>query len=103
MSNPSEVEIISPEAQRSAIDRAIVQRLGQQWQTEWLVAYESNDLVRLNKGDLNLDFQADLLGDVTVIERQANPVQVSGRLIAWIILGASLFVALAIASVTGVL
>jgi hypothetical protein len=65
--------------------------------------HNSSDLVRVNRDRINLDFQADLLGNVEVIEREANPVQVSGQLIAWMVLGASLFVALAIAALTGIL
>lgn len=98
-----EIEPVSPAEQRAAIDAAILERLGADWQREWLVVHNASDLVRLNRGDNNLDFQADLLGNVAVIEREANPVQISGNLVAWMVLGASLLVALAIAALTGII
>lgn len=105
MSEPNqqdEIEIATPEQQRAAIEAAIVERLGDNWEKEWLLVHDANDLVRLNKGDINLDFQADLLAEVDIIEREANPLQLSGRLVAFTILGLFLFVALAIASVAGI-
>jgi hypothetical protein len=98
-----EIEPVAPAQQRAAIETAITARLGQNWQRDWLIVHNASDLVRLNRGKTNLDFQADLLGQVAVIEREANPVQISGYLVAWMVLGASLFVALAIASLTGII
>jgi hypothetical protein len=97
-----EKEPASPQAQRAAIDAAVLARLGENWEKEWIIVHSSNDLLRVNKGDKNLDFQADLLANVEIIEREANPVQLSGRWIAWLLLGLSLFVAFVIASVAGV-
>lgn len=96
-----EFQPVAPEIARENIDAAIHERLGEHWQRDWLVVHDAPFLVRLNKGEVNLDFQADLLGEVEMIEREANPVQLSGRLVAWLILGASLFVALAIAAISG--
>lgn len=90
-------EIINPDIARQNIEAAIISRLGENWAKEWLKVHESNFLVRLNKGAINLDFQADLLGEVEIIEAEANPLQVSGQFIAWMVLGASFFLALAIA------
>ena len=90
-------EIIDPNIARQNIEEAIIERLGADWQSQWLKVHESNFLVRLNKGAINLDFQAGLLGDVEIIEGQANPLQTSGRFLALMVLGASLFLALAIA------
>ena len=98
-----DLQLATPEQARSAIETAIVTRLGEEWQQDWLVAHDAPFLVRLNKGDVNLDFQADLLGEVEVIEREANVLQMSGRFIAWMVLGSSLFIALAIAVAAGVL
>lgn len=98
-----EIEPASPEEQRTAIEAAILERLGENWQGEWIIVHNANDLVRLNKGDINLDFQADLLAEVEIVEREANPVQLSGRTIAWVILAASLGVALTIAAISGLL
>lgn len=100
---PQEIEPVAPAQQRAAIEVAIIAQLGQDWQREWLVVHNASDLVRLNRGKTNLDFQADLLGQVSVIEREANPVQISGQLVAWMVLGASLFVALAIAALAGII
>lgn len=94
-------EIIKPELARAAIESAINARLGENWRAEWLMVHDTFFLVRLNRGTVNLDFQADLLGEVEVIEREAHPLQLSGRFIALMILGASLFVALAIAIAAG--
>ena len=96
------IETASPQEQRAAIDAAILERLGADWQKEWILVHNANDLVRLNKDEINLDFQADLLANVEVIERPASPLQLSGRWIAWLILGLSLFVAFLIASIAGV-
>jgi hypothetical protein len=92
-----EIEIIEPQAARAAIAAAILERLGENWREEWLLVHDTDFLVRLNKGDINLDFHADLLGEVEVSEKEANPLQVSGRFVALFVLGASIFVALAIA------
>jgi hypothetical protein len=92
-----EIEIIEPQAARAAINTAIVAQLGENWRDEWLIVHDSNFLVRLNQGDKNMDFQADLLGNVEVTAKEANPMQLSGRDVALWILGASIFVAIAIA------
>jgi hypothetical protein len=99
-------EPISPAQARTAIQAAIVAHLGEGWDDErtgWLVVHRSDWLVRLNKGPVNLDFQCDLLGEVSISEQAANPLQLSGRLVAWMVLGASLLVALTIAYVVGAL
>lgn len=97
-----EIEIASPQEQRAAIDAAILERLGENWRKDWIIVHDANDLVRLHQDEINLDFQADLLANVEIIEREANPLQLSGRLIAWSILLAFLFVALTIAAISGV-
>lgn len=97
-----EIEIATPEEQRIAIDAAILERLGENWKKDWILVHDANDLVRLHKDEINLDFHADLLAEVNIIEREANPLQLSGRLIAFAILGSFLFLAFAIASVAGV-
>ena len=97
-----EIEIASPEEQRAAIEAAIPERLGENWRKDWIIVHDGNDLVRLHQGEINLDFHADLLAEVEIIEREANPLQLSGRLIAFTIIGLFLFVALAIATIAGV-
>lgn len=97
-----EIEPASPEEQRAAIDAALLERLGENWRRDWIVVHDANDLVRLNKGDINLDFHADLLAHVDIIEREASPMQLGGHLVAWLVLIASFAVALAIAAIAGV-
>jgi hypothetical protein len=97
-----EIETASPEEQRAAIEAALLERLGENWRRDWIVVHDANELVRLNKGDINLDFHADLLANVEIIEREASPIQLGGPMVAWLVLIASLAVALAIAAVAGV-
>lgn len=102
MTSP-EPEIIAPALARAAIHEKIIATLGIDYEREWLTTHNADYLVRLNKGVINLDFQCDLLGHVDIIERPINPLQASGRFLAWSILVASLFVALFIAFAAGVL
>ena len=99
----NEIEIATPEEQRQAIDRAMLEHLGDNWRKEWILVHDANDLVRVHKDEINLDFQADLLANVDIIERPANPIQLDGRLIAFAILGSFLFLAIAIAMLAGAL
>lgn len=98
-------EPIAPDLARQAITAAIEARLGPDWNDEdtgWAITYDSDYLVRLTRGKTNLDFQCDLLGDVSVEEREISPLQASGRLIAWAVLLATLFVVFVIAQLAGV-
>jgi hypothetical protein len=102
----AEIDPIAPEDARRHIDAAIKARLGDDWAEKdggWVITHDGDYLVRLTRSKTNLDFQCDLLGDVTVEERPISPMQDSGRLIAWAVLIATLFVAFAIAQVAGVL
>lgn len=103
--NPTtdEVEIIDPTAARAAIEAAIIERLGADWRDTWLIVHDSDYYVRLNQDEKNLDFQSDLLGGVEVIEKEANPFQLSGKFIAWMVLGSSVVLALTIALVLRVI
>jgi len=98
-----EPEIIPPAQARAAIRQRILDTLGPDYERDWLVVHHADYLVRLHRGTVNMDFQCDLLGNVDVIERPANPLQTSGRFTAWAILIASLFIALFIAFATGIL
>lgn len=100
-----EIEIIPPKEARARIQAAIEARLGENWQDDtsgWLVVHDAEYLVRLNKGSVNLDFECDLLGEIIITEREANPLQTSGRFIAWMVLAATLIVAFALAQLAGV-
>lgn len=103
--NPSPIEPIPAKEARARIQAAIIERLGDQWDNEgdgWLVVHDTSYLVRLNRGAVNLDFQCDLLGEVSVTEMEVNPLQTSGRFIALAVLAASLFLALVLAQIAGV-
>ncbi|MCU0513796.1 MAG: hypothetical protein MUE40_14655 [Anaerolineae bacterium] len=105
MTAPADFEPIAPKEARARIQAAITARLGPDWQREesgWLLAHDSSYLVRLNRGSINLDIACDLLGEVTITEVEANPLQVSGRFIAWMVLGVSLFVAFLLAQIAGI-
>lgn len=101
--SPQAPHTVTPEEADAAIQQAIVAHLGDNWRSEWILVHEGHHIVRLNRGTKNLDFQCDLLGDVEVIEREASPVQLSGRLIAWTVLVSSMLVALTIAKIAGVI
>lgn len=99
-----EPDIISPQHAREAIQRAILARLGEDWDGDggWIVVHRGDYLVRVSKGKLNMDFHCDLLGEVSITEQALNPLQASAQLVAWMVLGASLFIAFAIAWAAGV-
>ena len=105
MQSPSEVEIIPAPQARARLIAAIEARLGQDWAKEdrWIVVHDSDYLIRLNQGNQNIDFACDLLGEVTITEKEADPLQGSGRLIAGAVLFAWLMVALVIARISGVI
>ena len=100
------VDMIPPHEAQQRLQQAIRERLGDDWDDEdtgWMVLHNNDYLIRLTNGKINLDFQCDLLGEVTIEERDINPLQGSGRLIAWMVLGASLLIALVLARIAGVL
>lgn len=100
------VEPIAADVARARIQSTIEEHLGADWNDEdtgWIVVYDSDFLVRLTRGKVNLDFQSDLLGEISITEREINPVQGSGRLLAWMILGVSLLLALVLARLAGVI
>lgn len=87
--SPTPPEPISPEDARRALDRAMAERLGPDWQEEgsgWLLVTGNDYMARVTRGNFNLDFMVDLLGNVTIEERPLSPAQTSGRLIAWTLL-----------------
>lgn len=99
-----ETKLVEPKEAKAAIEAAIVERLGENWrdEIEWLIVHESDYLIRMNRDTVNLDFQADLLGEVTITEGEAHASQLSGRFTAWLVLGGSMLIALAIAVIAGV-
>lgn len=99
------LEPIPAKEARQRIQAAILERLGEHWDSPtdgWLVVHDTAYLVRLTRGDINLDFQCDLLGAVSISEMEINPLQTSGRFIAIAVLAASLFLAFVLAELAGV-
>jgi hypothetical protein len=98
-----EPQIIPAREARQRLQEAIVAHCGQDWDTNgWLVVHRGDYLVRLNKGERNVDFACDLLGQVSITETPITPLQASGRVVAWMVLGASMLIAFAIAWATGI-
>jgi hypothetical protein len=101
-----EIQPIPAEQARAILEAAIRERLGADWEDDengWMVITSHDYMARLNKGRTNLDFYVDLLGNVTVEEKEISPGQDTGRLFAWMMLLLSLGVAFLLARVAGLL
>jgi hypothetical protein len=96
---PPEIEPIRPEQAEALIAAAIKPYLAEGWHVLERSAYAA----RLTRGTRNLDIRVDLLGQIEIEESGLTPLQDSGRLIAWVLLLASILVALALASGLGLL
>ena len=97
-----ELDPISAEQARAALDQAMRERLGDNWKhDDWVLLTGHDYMARVTKGGKNVDFYVDLLGSVRVEEREADPAQESGRLIAWLILALSLGIAFLLARIAG--
>jgi hypothetical protein len=55
----------------------------------------------VTKRNQNVDFYVDLLGNVTIEEKEISPAQASGRTVAWVLLLISLGVAYMLARAVG--
>lgn len=103
--NHKEIEPIAADDARAILEEAIRERLGDDWRDEsnpWVVTHDADYLIRISKENTNLNFQVDLMGEVNITETEASLVQSSGRLIAWMLLIASLAVAFLLAEIAGV-
>jgi hypothetical protein len=97
-----ELEPISAQQARAILEQAMRERLGDNWQNDdWALITGHDYMARVTKGRRNVDFYVDLLGNVRVEEREVNPGQDSGRLIAWLILLLSLGIAFLLARIAG--
>ena len=79
----SEIEPIAAEAARSVLYAAIRERLGEHWNDEesgWRIVSGHDYMARLTRGNRNVDFFVDLLGNVTIEEKAIGPAQIQGRL-----------------------
>ena len=99
-----EIDPIPPEQARAILDAAMRQRLGADWQDEdsgWLLVTGHDYMARVTRGRVNVDFYVDLLGAVTVEEKEINAAQDSGRMLAIILLILSLGIAFLAARAVG--
>lgn len=94
-----ELDPIPPEQAREILEQAIRDRLGEHWddeETGWVRVTGHDYMARLTRGNTNLDFYVDLLGNVTVEQSELSTAQTSGRLLLWVLLGLSVVIALLI-------
>src|SRR5690349_10296841 len=103
---PDEIQPIPADQARAILDNAIKERLGDDWEDDedgWVLVTGHDYMARLTKGRTNLEFYVDLLGNVTVEEKEITLPQDSGRLFAWIFLILSLGIAYLLAHIAGLL
>lgn len=103
--SPDEFEPIAPEVARQLLEAAIRDRLGDNWdegEDGWVVLDSHDYMARLNRGRVNLDFYVDLLGHVTVEEKQLSPAQESGRIVAALLIFVSIILAIVLAQLARV-
>ena len=101
-----EIQPISGNEARLILEQAIRERLGENWDAEdrgWAVVASHDFMARLNKGRINVDFYVDLLGNVTVEEKQVSPGQDTGRLFAWMFMLVMLGIVFLLAKIFGLL
>jgi len=101
---PDEIQPIPADQARAILDAAIKERLGDDWEDDedgWVLVTGHDYMARLTKGRTNLDFYVDLLGNVTVEQKEITLPQDSGRLFAWIFLILSLGIAYLLARIAG--
>jgi hypothetical protein len=99
-----EIQPIPPEKARELLEAAIRERLGDDWRDDedgWVVVTGHDYMTRLNKGRVNLDFYVDLLGNVTVEQKEINAGQDTGRLAAWMFLALAIAIAFLVARIAG--
>jgi hypothetical protein len=106
MQAQDDFEPIAPTIARERILQALNERLGDDWRDEdtgWLVLHEADYYMRLSRAGRYLDAQCDLLGNVTLEEHASDGTQSTGRMLAWLVLGASLLLAYMLAWLAGFL
>ncbi|HEX2619520.1 MAG TPA: hypothetical protein VHL11_05215 [Phototrophicaceae bacterium] len=98
------IEPIPAAEARQILNNAIRERLGANWddeETGWSKVTGHDYMARLTRGRVNMDFYVDLLGKVTIEEKEITPMQDQGRLLAWLFLLGSLVIAFIVARLTG--
>lgn len=101
-----ELDPIQPQEAAKILEKALIENLGEDWQKEasgWLLVYRTDYMARLTKGQINREIHIGPTGLVTIEDRDITWVQTSGRLVAWMLLGVSLFLAFALAKIAGFL
>lgn len=104
MSTIQPPEPISPETARAILDQAMNDRLGEDWEDEysgWLLVTANDYMARVTKRGKNVDFLVDLLGNVTIEEKELSDTQSSGRLIVIILLFLAIGIAYLFARAVG--
>jgi hypothetical protein len=99
-----EIEPIPAAQARAILDAAMREKLGPDWEDEdsgWLLVTGHDYMARVTRGRLNVDFYVDLLGNVTVEQKEINLAQSSGRMLAWTLLLLSLGIAYLLARIVG--
>lgn len=99
-----EIEPIPAEQARAILDAAMSEKLGADWQDEdsgWLLVTGHDYMARVTRGRVNVDFYVDLLGNVTIEQKEINLAQSSGRMLAWTLLLLSLGIAYLMARIVG--
>jgi hypothetical protein len=100
-----DIQPISAKEAHDILYAAITDKLGEDWDDEhqgWTIVSGHDYMARLSDGRYTIDFYVDLVGNVTIEEKDNMPNFENGRLTAWMVLGVSLFVAFVIARVAGV-
>lgn len=101
-----DIDPIPAEQARAILYAAIQTRLGEHWNDEesgWRMVTGHDYMARLTRGSRNIDFMVDLLGNVTIEEKAIGAAQMQGRINAWLLLVASLILALLVAYLSGFL
>ena len=104
MSTTPPPEPIAPEEARALLDQAMNERLGDDWQDEysgWLLVTANDYMAKVTKRGKNVDFLVDLLGNVSIEEKELNDTQTSGRLIVIMLLFLAIGIAYLFARAVG--
>ncbi|MFN8529141.1 MAG: hypothetical protein U0670_11050 [Anaerolineae bacterium] len=97
-------EPLPAEQARILLERAIRERCGDDWRDDdsgWLYVTGHDYMARLTKGDINLDFYVDLLGEVTITESPTNAAQNIAQRLGCVLLLLSLGIAYLMARAVG--
>ncbi len=106
MTEVNDLDPIPAEQARQILHHAISARLGSDWDDElegWTVISQHDYMARLTKGRRTIDFLVDLVGEVTIEEKEIGGSQEASRTLAFMVLGASVLLAIILARIAGYL